>query len=139
MDEAVEDVFQRMLNRSCRPTTEPFTVPQDHCARIRLSGALEAQCSVEFPAASARKLTAAFLGSDTCESDDTMVDDAVGELCNMIAGGWKMRLGTPGWEADLSVPSISRTPAPGTPETCRACMRRAYAFDNSPFVVTLTT
>jgi chemotaxis protein CheX len=94
---------------------------------------------VEFPTASARNLASAFLGSDACEWDDTMVADAVGELCNMIAGGWKKRLGPPGWEADLSVPSITRASAHCTPESCPACMRRVYAFDNSPFVVTLTT
>jgi chemotaxis protein CheX len=139
MDEAVQEVFQRMLDLACHVIAESLATPPGYCARIRLSGALEAQCIVEFPTASARNLASAFLGSDACEWDDTMVADAVGELCNMIAGGWKKRLGPPGWEADLSVPSITRASAHCTPESCPACMRRVYAFDNSPFVVTLTT
>jgi chemotaxis protein CheX len=136
MDEAVEEVFQRMLELACRATGEPLSTPPGICARVSFSGTFEAQCIVEFPTASARKLTSAFLGA-TAEWDDTVVADAVGELCNMIAGGWKKRLGPPAWEADLSVPSIA--PAPCTPHPCCACMRRAYAFDDSPFAVSLTT
>jgi chemotaxis protein CheX len=139
MDEAVEEVFQLMLERSCRAIAQPLTTPPDFCARIILSGALDAQCIVEFPTASARNLTRALLGSATCQWDDTLVADAVGELCNMIAGGWKKGLGAPGWEANLSVPSLARSPAHCAPESCGVCLRRDYTFDNSPFAVTLTT
>ncbi len=64
-----------------------------------------------------------------------MVGDAVGELCNMIAGGWKKRIGA---EANLSVPTIRRAPN-CTPQSFASCMRRVYSFDNSTFVVILTT
>jgi chemotaxis protein CheX len=139
MDQAVEEVFERMLERSCRPVGQPSARAADSCARISFSGSIEAQCVVEFTAASAQLLTGAFLGSGPGEWDATMIADAVGELCNMIAGGWKKRLGAPGWEATISVPCISLTPVNCAPESCRNCMRRAYTFDNSPFVVTLIT
>jgi chemotaxis protein CheX len=109
LDEAVQDVFQSMLSLACSATEAPLTTPPGYCARISFSGALDAHCIVEFPAASAHNLTNAFLGS-AADWDDTMVADAVGELCNMIAGGWKKRLGAPAWQADLSLPiHLART------------------------------
>jgi chemotaxis protein CheX len=70
-----------------------------------------------------------------------MVADAVGEMCNMIAGGWKRRLGQPAWGTDLSIPSIS-TGQPLTTDRVlqpgETSLTRAYAFDGSPFVVHLT-
>jgi chemotaxis protein CheX len=95
---------------------------------------------VAFPTRSAEKLTCAFLGScEGCAWDEAMTADTVGELCNMIAGGWKKRLSAPDTACDLSVPFIQRgsgrdQPQPGTMHVCRA-----YTFDDAPFVVTLTT
>lgn len=142
MDEAVEEVFRLMLDRSCPAIEEGIAIRPDICACIQFSGALEARCAVGFTSASAQRLTAAFLGSDA-EWDNTIIADAVGELCNMIAGGWKRRMGTPGSEANLSVPSISRLPGhcphgSSPPDCYNPCMSRTYAFDNAPFVVSLT-
>jgi len=158
MDDAVAEVFESMLNRSCIATQEVFPIPTDISARITLSGAIEAQCLVEFPASSAEKLTCAFLGS--CDPvgeegwDGAMICDSVGELCNMIAGGWKKRLGAAAGTADLSVPLITTGPCSGSvphapqPATIPAAIpatipttiqvRRAYAFDDSPFAVIMT-
>jgi chemotaxis protein CheX len=135
-----------MLDRSCavvQPApagAAPSTV-QNISARIALSGPLAAECAVEFLAPSAAQLTAALLGCDHAPWDDAMVADAVGEICNMIAGGWKKRLGQPAWGADLSVPAISRGPSPSPDRGLRTgatTITRAYAFDGSPFVVHLT-
>lgn len=101
---------------------------------------------VEFPTASAELLTNAFLGVATDSAaarwDDAMIGDAVGELCNMIAGGWKKRLGAPALGSDLSVPTIlrglSQQPDGDTPQPSTMSMRRTYAFDGVPFVVRLT-
>jgi chemotaxis protein CheX len=144
MDHAVEDVFQSMLERSCQPvvrsiaqiTAEPFGIPANVTACISFSGSLEAQCVVEFPSPSAQQLTGALLGPGPEAWDAIMVGDAVGELCNMIAGGWKKRMGA---EANLSVPTICWAPATCTRPSCGSCMRRVYAFDNSAFVVILAT
>jgi chemotaxis protein CheX len=136
MDEAVAEVFESMLQRSCRPTTQPSAAPADIFACISFSGTLEAQCVVAFPTASAQRLAGALLRPG--EWDVAMLADAVGELCNMIAGGWKRRLGAPGWEADLSAPSISRAPANCGPRSWQPCIHRTYTFDNSPFAVTVS-
>lgn len=139
MDDAVKEVFENMLERSCAAVDEDSRPPADISAIITLSGTLDALCVVEFPVSSAEKLTSAFLGSET-GWDDTMVADSVGELCNMIAGGWKKRLGATAWGADLSTPSICRN-CPHNSD-CNSQdgirVRRAYAFEESPFAVSFT-
>jgi chemotaxis protein CheX len=146
LDEAVGEVFHSMLDRSCAPVKQDSAISPDISARITFSGSLEAQCLVEFPTASAERLTNAFLDiaadSTAARWDDAMMADAVGELCNMIAGGWKKRLGAPALGSDLSVPTIfpglSRQPDGDPLQPSRVSMRQAYAFDNAPFVVRLT-
>ena len=140
MDDTVEEVFRSMLDEP-EPATVVDEEPRlrtDISARITLSGALVALCVVEFPASSAEELTSALLGSGKTVWDDTMTADAVGELCNMIAGGWKKRLGEPAWAAGLSTPSICRHcpySSECDPQDAIHRVRRAYAFGQSYFVV----
>jgi chemotaxis protein CheX len=134
-----------MLDRSCAAIDPGSAIrapgsTQHITATITLSGPLAAECAVEFPAASAVRLTAALLGCNHSLWDDAMLADTVGEMCNMIAGGWKKRQGQRAWGADLSVPSISsgRSPAPNRIFPSGAiAITRTYAFDGSPFVVHL--
>jgi chemotaxis protein CheX len=138
MDDAVEEVFQTMLGQPCAAIEKDWGLRTDISARITLSGVLDALCVVEFPATSAETLTSAFLGSGKTGWDDAMIADAVGELCNMIAGGWKKRLGGPAWAAHLSTPSICRD-CPHRSERSsqddHVRVRRAYAFGQSSFAV----
>jgi chemotaxis protein CheX len=144
MDDAVAEVFRSMLDQSCFAIEPRTGIQPDFCAAVTLSGTFHAQCLVEFPAASARSLTHAFLGSAQPQADDSMIGDAIGELCNMMAGGWKTRLGPSAWTCDLSVPSILRassSPAPNPqlniPQPNTTAIRRAYAFGDAPFSVIL--
>ena len=66
-----------------------------------------------------------------------MVANTVGELCNMIAGGWKKRLGPLAWGGDFSVPFTSRGPSLDEPDFGITRLRRAYVFEDSPFVMSL--
>lgn len=135
IDSVVSRVFQTMLLRPCNAVHGIAASPPGISARVQLSGAVEALCIVEFPFLAAEKLTDAFLGSDDGDWDDNMIEDSVGEFCNMIAGGWKSKLGALDPACQLSTPSISRTGAPTVPED--ATLRRTYTFDGSTFYVTL--
>lgn len=137
MDDAVAEVFEQMLSRRCVSTQEFPTGEVHILARITFSGAVEAQCILEFPSLSAQVLTCAFLGPSEVDWDDFMVADTVGELCNMIAGGWKKRLGPSAWGADLSVPFTSRGSPLDEPDFGITRLRRAYRFGDSPFVMSL--
>jgi len=138
IDEVVADVFQMMLRQSCEVLGDAAASGIGISAMVLLSGPIEAQCLVEFPHATAKKLASALLGSEDA-AEDAMIEDAVGELCNMIAGGWKSTLGATASASDLSVPAISRSRAPDRIPLngCSLRMRRTYAFDNSPFTVSL--
>jgi chemotaxis protein CheX len=136
IDDIVAEVFRMMLRKSCAAVDGTTAFEVDLSARILLSGSFEGHCMIELPQATAKKLTDAFLG---CEADwgNAMIEDAVGELCNMIAGGWKSKLGAFASASDLSVPTISQGPHHNTLDEARIKMRRVYAFDNSAFTVSL--
>ena len=139
LDGVVADVFNIMLQQSCEVVEDAADAAEiGIAAKILLSGAIEAQCLVEFPQATAKKLTDALLGSQD-DWDDALIEDAIGELCNMIAGGWKSKLRTAASTSGLSVPEISRARAPdrNPPHGCSLRMSRTYAFRNSPFTVSL--
>ena len=135
MDDAVGEVFRAMLDRNCTAVDEPLAILGDVSARINISGTFDANCSLEFPASSAQQLTGALLGPSDGGYDTIMVIDAVGELCNMIAGGWKRRLGPQAEGLVLSLPLPCGEPDYTTPPAKK--IRRAYAFDDSRFVVNL--
>jgi len=139
IDGIVEEVFQMMLQRSCGVADDAAEIGIDISARVLISGTVEGRCVIQFPSASARKLTTLFLGSEGSEGgwDDAMIEDAVGELCNMIAGGWKTRLCMLDSVCDLSVPSISRGLDLDSSDAGTLGVRRNYAFDDSVFTVNL--
>jgi chemotaxis protein CheX len=135
IDAVVARVFQTMLLRSCGAAVALGAAAPGISARVQLSGAVQAHCVVEFPILTAEKLTDAFLGSEDGDWDDHMIEDAVGELCNMIAGGWKGKLGPLDPASQLSTPTISR--AASGDASGNATLRRTYTFEGSTFHVTL--
>lgn len=135
VDGAVTEVFEMMLRRPCalvdgRPQMEPGI-----SAEIVFSGSMEGRCSIRLSSETAYRLTDALIGAEG-DWDDEMIEDAVGELCNMIAGGWKSRLGSGSAVCQLSVPAVSRNH--GRPEEELAGNRRFYQFNGSVLEVELT-
>jgi len=143
IDAVVAEVFCVMLNRSCTAQGVASANGAAIFAQVRFSGSVEGVCVVEFAAEAAQRLACAFLGSEDSAWDDTMIEDAVGELCNMIAGGWKAKLGEAGSECRISVPLISRgvghafVQQDARPHSGSAVLRRAYLFAGSEFRVVL--
>jgi chemotaxis protein CheX len=142
IDGIVAAVFHLMLGRSCGEVEETAATGDVISAKVVFSGAVEGCCMVEFPVASARSLTDAFLGAECVAGvawDDAMVDDAVGELCNMIAGGWKSRLGSQDAACHLSPPTVKRGVGRVEMSGCDGTtVQRMYGFDGSVFQVKLT-
>jgi chemotaxis protein CheX len=141
IDGIVAAVFHLMLGRSCGAADEAAAVQMDISAKVLFSGAVEGCCVVEFPAGAAKKLTEAFLGADGGAGgawDEAMVDDAVGELCNMIAGGWKSKLGGADGACQLSAPTVERGTGRVEMSGCgKVMVRRMYGFEGSVFLVEL--
>ena len=137
IDVIVADVFHMMLQLDCGATTDPPPAEMDISAKVMLTGTIDAQCVIEFPPETARKLTNAFMGSEG-EWEEAEVNDVLGELCNMIAGGWKSQMDAPASNSRLSLPTISRGPDRHTLDTGGTMeMRRTYALDDSAFLVNL--
>ena len=76
---------------------EVDTVEGRIVARIQFTGAVDGECLLYASQATASVTAEALLGTPS-EPHDPMVDDAIGELCNMIAGGWKSKLASPRFE-----------------------------------------
>jgi CheY-specific phosphatase CheX len=117
-------------------------------ATVAFSGHIEGQCAVFLSETAAAQLAESLLGPVAGGWDTALVEDAVGELCNMVAGGWKKRLGTPECAADLTVPVIAPGAQPSNRTTARTMantaahttgtVRRAYAFNDSLLIVDLS-
>jgi chemotaxis protein CheX len=137
IDGIVAAIFHLMLGRSCGEADDAVAGRMDIAAKVLFSGAVEGCCLVEFSVAAARELTEAFLGPDGVW-DDTMVEDAVGELCNMIAGGWKSKLGEQAAACQLSAPKVWRGVGLEELSGCgKARVARAYGFGGTVFRVEL--
>lgn len=108
-DESVASVFSMMLSISAEPT--PVTPPpiagaNGRTAIVGFSGSLRGSCDLRLSTAAACAITSAMLGGASIDEDDDSIDDAVGELCNMIAGGWKNRVDSLAATCALSPPTV---------------------------------
>jgi chemotaxis protein CheX len=133
MDETVAEIFSAMLQIECLPVPGPADADPEIAARVRFSGTIEGECIVSFTGTGAASLAQAFLG---CAADDAMIDDAVGELGNMLAGAWKRRLGPLASVAGLSVPQVMRG-AECVHGPLQTDMPRSYEFAGASFTVQL--
>lgn len=103
---------------------------------IEITGALNASVSMRIPTATGRVLVERMTGQPS--ADETTVDDALGELCNMIVGSAKSSLDLA--DTTISCPRIQRTneaqPAGQAPPAAPAAEVR-FRSDAGPFTMTL--
>lgn len=108
LDASVEEVFRLMLGErpegagrvgDLRSERESVT------AVVGFGGVLTGACLFRSSAAVAVQIASQMTGMEFDGMDDT-VKDAIGEICNMLAGTWKGRI--PGLAANcgLSVPAV---------------------------------
>jgi chemotaxis protein CheX len=93
-DESVFEVFASMLGMAV--TVVPPPIPligegDERTAIVGYSGAMRGCCEVQLNEQAATAVATAMLGSPEGLDGDSL-DDAVGEIANMIAGGWKDRV-----------------------------------------------
>ena len=85
---AIEEVFEIMLGCRVKPVKEPAQlVRAEFTSMVGLAGALCGILTVSCTAETARQIAKCMLG-DTVDSED-QVADALGEICNMIAGNFE--------------------------------------------------
>lgn len=106
MDEAVEEVFSLMMGIGCASVDDcPVDETETISAVIGLAGAMSGTCVLRCGEQTARRIAESLTGVRT-ESLDDMVKDAIGEICNMVAGAWKGK--HPGFASScmLSTPTV---------------------------------
>jgi chemotaxis protein CheX len=109
---AVAEVFGTMLNLPVAPEVKdtPIQNGEPHVASSvgfigRLTGVVFLYSTNSF----AKRMTGKLLGMEDNEVDgDEMVNDAMGEIANMVVGNIKSRLSDRGMPCVLTIPSIVR-------------------------------
>jgi OmpA family protein/chemotaxis phosphatase CheX-like protein len=86
---AVEEVFEIMLGRRVKPVPkEGQDPPTEFTAMVGLAGALCGILTLCCDRKTARQLATCMLGPEIADSEE-QVSDALGEICNMIAGNFE--------------------------------------------------
>jgi chemotaxis protein CheX len=138
MDEAVHEVFSLMMGMACAAIDNCLIdEPETISAVIGLAGAMSGTCVLRGGEGAALRMAGALTGMEMPSLDDT-VKDAVGEICNMIAGAWKGKLPALASSCMLSTPTV----VTGTNyqlHTQRPELRieRCYRFESLTFSFTL--
>lgn len=139
LDASVDEVFATMLGLACRREPAPLPAPEGESvtAVVGFGGAITGACIFSSSAESARLLAGHMTGSCFATVDDT-VKDAMGEICNMLAGAWKARLPTLAAGCNLSIPAVITGSAYGL-RVHAATFRldHVYRFAESNFSVSL--
>jgi chemotaxis protein CheX len=111
MDETVAEVFGMMLgipvakgeHTDAAPPTQEH---DDRTALVGFAGTMSGVCEVHLSMAASLAVTSAMMDGATVEEESDAICDAVGELCNMLAGGWKNRLPGTASQCALSLPTV---------------------------------
>ena len=109
--DAIQSVFQTMLSLPLTPVegSPPVRFPEHVSGSVgfggeKVIGAVYIHWSADF----AKQVAAGMLGFTVEEVGDAEVNDVVGEMCNMVAGGLKSTLCDAGAVCAVSTPAIIR-------------------------------
>jgi chemotaxis protein CheX len=107
LDASVEEVFTMMLGVNCRRYTGPAETgePESVTAVVGFGGLLSGACVFRSGASAAIKIAAHMTGMEFNEVDD-IVQDGIGEICNMLAGTWKGKVPDLAANCGLSIPTV---------------------------------
>lgn len=138
MDRAADEVFSTMMGVNCLPAEPmPEGDRETISAVIGLAGALSGSMVLRSGSQAAMRMAERMTGTAP-ETLDALVRDAVGEVCNMVAGAWKS------FDPELISGCLLSTPAvvAGTSYELfsqRAPIRieRSYRFDGQMLTLTL--
>ena len=106
LDLAVREVFGRMLG--CTLEMADPTIPREAMsvtAMVGLAGQLRGVMALRCSVRSARLMASKMLGTEVSASGP-IVWDAVGEICNIVAGNFKNKIDGLGDGCMLSIPSV---------------------------------
>lgn len=102
---SVQEVFEIMLGCSVQTAKEEQPKTGEFTAMVGLAGALCGILTVCCNRQTAKQIATRMLGPEIANSEG-QVWDALGELCNMIAGNFKNKLAGMDGRCMLSVPTV---------------------------------
>ena len=106
--ESTIEIFTGMVMMDISPTDEPVertrTLKKSITGMVGLAGTHKGVLAVHFPNEVALAVTSNFLGMDVGEVNED-VQDAIGEIANMLGGNLKTILSDRGRDIQLSLPS----------------------------------
>jgi chemotaxis protein CheX len=110
-DTVVTEIFKMMFDLDIHPidvSADVCTTAEldERTAIVGFSGAMRGSCQIRISVMAARSIASAMLGGVPIDDDDDSINDALGELCNMLAGGWKNRVPSLASECALSPPTV---------------------------------
>jgi len=107
--DATQEVFSTMVMMDAAgdyPLQEPITRFQcSITGMVGFAGLYSGVISVHCPVELAKKITSAMLGID-CDEVNEDLNDAIGEIANMLGGGVKQVLSKGGLDVKLSIPTV---------------------------------
>lgn len=136
--EATAEVFEIMMGASLerQPTEKPQFVA-DYTAMVGIAGSLCGVFGLRAPSDSARRMAALMLGSDDIGVNEN-VQDAFGEICNMLAGSFKAKIPGLADGCALSVPTVISGRDYALYSLANGeRFELLFSFDGNPFFVTL--
>jgi chemotaxis protein CheX len=141
LDASVAEVFQMMLGADCAPTEEkPGAAPEDPetiTAVVGFGGLLSGACVFRSGSSAAVDIATRLTGMEFTAIDDT-VKDAIGEICNMLAGAWKGQIPELSANCGLSIPAvISGSDYRIHVQAPEFRVHQHYRFDERTFAVTI--
>jgi len=106
LEKAMGEVFEIMLGIKLGPAATGTVLRHpDLTALIGLAGDLSGVITLSCSAASAAHMASSMLGAAIEEVDDD-VRDALGEICNMIAGNFRAKIPGQASSCSLSIPTV---------------------------------
>ncbi len=138
LDSAVAEVFENMLGMTCCPVDPEIRFVTNLSVTIGFTGLIEGRCRICLSRAAARTVMEALLG-EAPECGESMVEDAAGELCNMIVGSWKSRLPPLQASALLSIPVASQEVSCNSAldDSATPPLKRLYSFNSNLLAMVL--
>jgi chemotaxis protein CheX len=139
LDASVEEVFEMMMGVKCRRAESETAVHDDESVTsvVGFGGLLSGACVFKLASETAMTVATRMTGIEFTEVDDT-VKDAIGEVCNMLAGSWKGKVPELAANCGLSVPAvITGRDYNLHVQSPEFRLHHVYLFGDSSFAVTI--
>jgi chemotaxis protein CheX len=134
---ALQEVFELMLACSLEvPAEPPLEEGLDITAMVGLAGQLCGILTLRCSARSAARMASRMLGIDAEKAGPEMWD-AVGEICNMVAGNFKNKISGLGDGCMLSVPTVITGEDYDVHSTADDDIHTVFLFEREPLVLSL--